>query len=199
MASTYAWMISLTIGLCIIIISAGAGEPTVHMAAAGLVSLAFALVAIWENRSLKFAGRQKAHVAMSTARHTGLVWAWGALALLATYGFNLVRGWPEWWHFFLGFSLAAVGSLVIANMLGRDADANREDPAVMQLGRVLLILQLAGMVVAIVSLFIDGKFPRDVRHADWAGCNIFFFGALSIALISINALLSSESWSSRKA
>ena len=51
---------------------------------------------------------------------------------------------------------------------------------------------LVGMVIAIASLFIDGKFPRDVSHPDWAACNIFFFGALAVAAMCINALLSSK-------
>jgi hypothetical protein len=46
------------------------------------------------------------------------------------------------------------------------------------------------MAAGLVSLFVEGKFPRDIAHADWAGCNIFFFGALAIAAISLDALRS---------
>ena len=77
-------------------------------------------------------------------------------------------------------------------MLDRDAKVERVDKSVMKVGRTLVMVQLAGMLVAIISMFIDGKFPRDASYPDWAGCNIFFFGALAIAAISLNALTTAK-------
>ena len=116
----------------------------------------------------------------------------GAIGLLVIYSLIFEGRWAEWWQFFIAFLFAAVGCIIYANMLTRDADAGREDPAVIKLGRILVMALLVGMVIAIASLFIDGKFPRDVSHPDWAACNIFFFGALAVAAICINALLSSK-------
>jgi FtsH-binding integral membrane protein len=181
-------MIALTLSICAIILTAAVNDPMLHMIASGAVSLVFAATAIREHNTLRAAGASKSVIGSSTARNTGLVWAWGALGIFVTYAFILQQRWPEWWHFFLGFALAAIASIIFSNMLDRDAKADRVDDSVMKVGRTLVLVQLAGVLVAIVSMFIDGKFPRAASYPDWAGCNIFFFGALAIAAISLDAL-----------
>ena len=188
MSSLTAWMINLTLGLCAVIITAGAHQPFLNLLATGLVSVAFASLAIRENKALLEGHESKSAIAGSTARYIGLVWAWGALALLVIYALVFENSWPEWWQFFMSFATAAVGSIIFANMLARDADEGKEDDSVMGLGRLLVKVQLIGMSVGIISLFIDGKFPRDTGNPDWAACNIFFFGGLAIAAICANAL-----------
>lgn len=188
MSSQTAWMIALTLSICAIIIAAGVGRADLHMLASGVVSIAFALTAIREHRTLRAAGASESAIGSSTARNAGLVWAWGALGIFVTYAFILENAWPEWWHFIAGFSIAAIASIVFSNMLDRDAAAGRVDPAVMKVGRTLIIVQLVGVILALVSMLFDGKFPRDPSYSDWAGCNIFFFGGLAIVAISLNAL-----------
>ncbi len=192
MSSLTAWMISLTLSLCTIILAAGANMPGLHMAASGAVSLIFSVLAIREHNALVAAGANKFTIGGSTARHIGLVWAWGALGIFVTYFLILEQRWPEWPGFFTGFILAGAGCLLFAGMLDRDAQEGSKDQSVMKFGRTLVALQLAGVVVGVVSLLVDGKFPRDASHADWAACNIFFFGALAIIAISLNALLSTK-------
>ncbi len=192
MTSLTAWMISLTLGLCAVILTAAVNQPQWHLVATGLISVVFAMMAIRENRALVAEGATRNVIAASSARYIGLIWTWAAIGLLVIYSLIFEGRWAEWWQFFIGFLFAAVGCIVFANMLTRDAEAGREDPAVIKLGRVLVMILLAGMVVAIASLFVDGKFPRDITHPDWAACNIFFFGALAVAAICINALTSSK-------
>ncbi len=189
MGTLAGWMIALTVSVCATVIAAAAGDQLLHMATTGLVTLGLALLAVREHRNLLAAGASESVVGASTARHCGLVWAWGALATLVTYGFTLEAQWPEWWQFLLGFAFAAVASLLFASMLNRDAERGTVDAGLLKIGRTLIIAQIIGMAAAIISLFIDGKFPRDVSKPDWANCNIFFFGALAIAAISINALI----------
>lgn len=188
MSSIMAWIISLTLGLCGVIITAGAHQPFLNLLATGLVSVAFASLAIRENRALLADHANRSVIAASTARYIGLVWAWGGLSILVIYALVYENTWPEWWQFFLSFATAAVGCIIFANMLGRDAEANHEDESVMSLGRLLVKLQLVGMAIGVISLFADGKFPRDTAHPDWAACNIFFFGGIAIAAICANAL-----------
>ena len=189
MSSLTAWMIALTISICAIILSAAVNSPGLHMLASGVVSVAFALTAIAEHRALTAAGASRSEIGSSTARHVGLVWAWGALGLLLTYGAILENLWPEWKQFFFGFAIAATASLIFSNMLNRDRQLGHDDNSVMTVGKILVAMQLLFMIGGIISMFIDGKFPRDVSKPDWAACNIFFFGALAIAAISANALL----------
>lgn len=192
MSSIAAWMISLTLGLCAIILTAGAHQPFLNLLATGLVSVAFASFAIRENRLLTEEGGSRSAIAGSTARYIGLVWTWGALGLLVIYALVFENRWPEWWQFFISFATAAVGCIIFANMLGRDDEAGKEDESVMGLGRLLVKVQLIGMAIAIISLMLEGKFPRDTAHADWAACNIFFFGGIAIAAICANALAASK-------
>lgn len=193
MSSLTAWMIALTLSICAIILTAAVNDPILHMAASGLVSLVFAIVAIREHNALTAAGAPQSAIGSSTARHIGLVWAWGALGIFVTYIFILQERWPEWWHFFLGFAIAAVASIVFSNMLDRDTEAGRVDESILKIGRALIIAQLIGVILAVISMFVDGKFPRAASYPDWAGCNIFFFGAIAIAAISINALRPAKS------
>lgn len=189
MSSLTAWMIALTLSICAIILTAAVNSPGLHMLASGVVSVAFALTAINEHRALTAAGASRSEIGSSTARNTGLVWAWGALGILVTYAAILVNRWPEWPQFFIGFVIAAAASLVFSNMLNRDTEAGKIDNSVMAVGKALVALQLIAVILAVISMFFDGKFPRPVNYPDWAACNIFFFGAIAIAAISANALL----------
>jgi hypothetical protein len=192
MSSLSVWMIALTVSICAIILTAAVGSPVTHMFASGLVSVAFALTAIREHNALLAAGASMSEVGSSTARNMGLIWTWGALGICVTYGLILVNRWPEWWQFFLGFALVAIASIIFSNMLNRDQAAGHSDQSVLSVGRALVWLQLGGVIAGIVSMLIDGKFPRSTAYPDWAACNIFFFGALAIAAISINALMTKK-------
>lgn len=192
MSSLTAWTISLMLGLCAAVLTAGAHQPFLNLLATGLVSTAFASFAIRENRSLVAEGANKTVVAASTARFIGLVWAWAALSILVIYAWVFDGQWKEWWQFFFSFATAAVGCIIFANMMQRDAADGKEDDAVMGVGRLLVKIQLVGIAVGVISLFVDGKFPRDADKIDWAACNIFFFGGVAIAAISANALSSSR-------
>jgi hypothetical protein len=190
MSSLMGSMLALAAAVCATVLAAAAHQPPLHMAVAGVAGLALTFMAIRDRQRLMIAGATTSAVASSTARHLGLVWAWAALAVAATYLLVIETRWPEWWQFFIGFAFAAIASFVFASMLDRDAAAGRGDDTLVKFGRLLVQVQIVGMAAGIISLFVDGKFPRAVNHADWAGCSIFFFGALAIAAISLDALRS---------
>lgn len=184
-----SWILSLAIGLAAIILSAGAGRPLMNFAAAGIVSLAFAVLAVSEHRALERANSAASAVAASDARYMGLVWTWGALALLAVY--NFILNWPEWWMFFAGFAFAAVLSLFVATALERDAASGRDDETMLKLARILGALQVIGMLATVIGLLVDRKMTRyldPVKYPDWVANNIFFCGAAALLLISLYAL-----------
>ena len=190
MSSLMGSLLALAAAVCATVLAAAAHQPPLHMAVAGVAGLALTFMAIRDRQRLMFAGATTSAVASSTARHLGIVWAWAALAVAASYLLIIEARWPEWWQFFIGFGFAAIASFVFASMLDRDAAAGRGDDTLVKFGRLLVQVQIVGMAAGIISLFVDGKFPRAVNHADWAGCNIFFFGALAIAAISLDALRS---------
>jgi hypothetical protein len=161
----------------------------VNLAIAAASAVLFAVLATRQCRGLLDKGASASEVASFNARSMGIVWGWGALTLFAIYGTG-VLAWKEWWHFLLAFVAAAALSLYFASSLKKDAFAGKEDPAMLRIARTLAIVQLAGMVVVMAGLLIDGKMVRylNPRYTDWAANNVFFFGAFAIAVISGYAL-----------
>jgi hypothetical protein len=161
----------------------------IHAGISAGTAAVLAVVAIRQCQMLLAGGSSSSAVAASNARHMGLVWTWGALALILTYASG-VLAWREWWHFTLAFVGAAGLSLWFAATLQKDADAGREDPTLLKLARYVAIVQLVGMAITVIGLIVDGKMVRflNPRYADWAANNVFFFGALAIAAISGYAL-----------
>ena len=187
-------LIAVAFSLVLLVITADGRAADVRMAYAhALIAAATALlvaaVAVRQCRVLLGKGASASEVASSNAWYMGIIWGWAALALIATYGTGVLV-WKEWWHFVLGFAVAAGLSLYFANALKLDAIAGKEDEAMLRIGRYLAIVALFGMVVTMVGLIIDGKMVRflTLRFTDWAANNVFFFGALGIAVISGYAL-----------
>lgn len=192
-ASLIIWGVLITLSLSAMVIAAGARAAVLHMVMAGLVSVGIALVAIFENVKQRSNCASKTEIAAATARNMGLVYIWGALGIALTYG--LVLHWHEWWHFLAAFATAGTLCIAYSNMLARDAAAGRTDAAMLSVGNYLTWAQLVGMVIAIVGMLVDNKLTRyyNPNHQDWAAQNIFFFGAVALALISGFAL-----WAARK-
>jgi len=188
------WAVSIALSVAALVLTAASRAGNIqmayaHMALAAVIGLVFAAVAIRDCRVLLAAGAKYAEVAAANARSMGLVWTWGALVLALTYGTGVLV-WREWWQFFVPLAIAAGVSLAFAATLRRDARRGTEDKGILKLGRNLAAIQLVGMVVAMIGLLADGKMTRflNIRYTDWAANNVFFFGALAIALISGFAL-----------
>jgi hypothetical protein len=198
MPSVVYWLLGIAISVPALAITA-AGRPNnvqlayAHMAIAAAVSLVFAAMAIRECRSMLGSGAAPFEVAGNNARGMGMVWAWGALTLVITYGTGLLA-WKEWWHFFIAFTVAAALCLLFYAALKRSVRFGLQDETTLRWARYLAMIQLVGMIVVMLGLLIDGKMVRfhNPRYTDWAANNIFFFGALALALISGHALKASK-------
>lgn len=190
--SVALWMIALTVSICMIVIAAAMGEPSLLLFMSGLVSLGVALLSVRENASLTAAGASRSAIAASTARNMGVIWLWGAIGILLIYLFILQ--WREWWQLFLGLAFVGVLSLFFGATLRRDAEAGRDDETMLKLGRYLTMAQLVGMVVTVVGLLIDpDKQIMQTTRPDWAANNIFICGAIALAAISAHALMADKS------
>jgi hypothetical protein len=186
MTSAWLWIVSLAVGTAVACGSAAVGGQYVHMALTALVCLGFAALAVWERRRLVLGGSGEPALASATANSMALVWAWAALSMLLTYRF--VLSWHEWWQYVIAAGGVAALCLLFASMMSKDAAAGRQDDTILNIARYLTIGQLAGMLIAMVGMIIDDKMPRDPSEPDWAANAIFFFGAASLAAISVNAL-----------
>ena len=187
-------LVAVALSLVLLVFTADARAEDVrmayvHAAISAATALIVAAVAVRQCRMLLAKAASASEIASSNAWYMGIIWSWGALALIAIYGTGVLV-WREWWHFVLAFAVAAGLSLYFANALKNDALAGKEDESMLRIARYLAIVQLVGMVVTMLGLIIDGKMVRflTLRFTDWAANNVFFFGALGIAVISAYAL-----------
>ena len=187
-------IVAVIIGIvtAIQVYAAGIYLPVVHMILAAALALFIAISCYRDNEKAIGEGRSIWALAQLNARYMGLVWAWGALTLLATY--TLVLSWKEWWQFFAASLAFAALCLLFSRLLTRDGEQGDENSTMLSLSRKLAIAQLVGMIIAMVGLLIDGKMIRYLtpRYTDWPANNVFFFGALALALISLIALRSQK-------
>ena len=199
MTSLIVWMLAFTISICVSILTAAARIPSVHMGVTALVTLAIAIVAVQAFRQLAVSGVSRSALAATTARFIGLVWIWAGVAILFTYQYILV--WREWWQFSGGLLLVGGLCFMLSMVLQRDAAEGHDDENVLKVSRLLNVVQIVGMLAAIIGLVADHKFSfagATVR-SDWAANNIFFFGALAVACIGVNAIASEARLTQRRA
>lgn len=193
MTDLIVWMIAFTIGISVTVLSAAAGNYDLHLGVTAVVTLTIAIVAVQTHRKLMTRKAHRSALAASTSRYIGLVWIWAACALLVTYEFILT--WRESWLFVAGLLIVGALCLGLAHMFDRDGDADKHDETMLSLGRTLNTLQVFGMLIAVAGLVADGKFGPAARGAmkpDWAANNIFFFGAIAVALIGAHALIAEK-------
>lgn len=195
MLSIVAWMIGLGVSVAVLVIAAAAKLYLVHSALCAGIALGIALGAVRELRAAAADGQSRSHLAAHSARHMGLVWAWGALVIIITY--TSVLAWREWWHFALAFIILSGLCLFFSAAL-KSEPSGGEDAGMLSLARYLAIGQFAATVVTMIGLLtfdgrvfkIGGKMLRflDARHTDWAANNVFLFGAIALAAISWMAI-----------
>ncbi|CAN0463736.1 unnamed protein product, partial [Phaeothamnion confervicola] len=160
-----------------------------HMGVAALVAIGFAAVFMRANNRLRASGASQSAVAATTSKFVGYVAAWAAVCLLSVYGTGLIR-WREWLTFTIACAVISALGLLFATMLQRDADAGKDDAGMLKIANGMAVALLAGMVITIVGLIIDGKMVRFLKpeHGDWAANNVFFFSAIALAAIAGYAL-----------
>ena len=172
------------------VIAAAAQMHVTHMALSAVMAMFLAFVASRENDKALAKGENASTIGAINARYMGLVWVWGAVVLVITYG--SVLEWKEWWQFFAVTVVIAGLCLFFSAILNKDASSGSEDSTMLKIARYLAIAQLIGMSIAAVGLILDGKLVRyqNPRYTDWAANNVFFFGALALAMISFIAIRS---------
>lgn len=194
MSSMIIWMLGIGVSVAALVITAAQKMFFVHMAVAALISILVALVSLGESRAADADANAGGAGIDIPLRHMGLVWTWGALALLVTYATDILS-WREWWQFFIAFFVLAGLSLFLSATLRKDAQSGAGDEMLVKVARGFSIFILVAMLITMAGLLIDGKMWRFSTIAgmrrgsqDWAANNIFFFGALALAAISWNAI-----------
>lgn len=193
MVSMVIWMLGIGVSVATLVVMAALQQYYAHMAIAAMISVMVALASFTEVREAEGGTVADSAIGISL-RHMGMVWTWGALALLVTYAFNILS-WREWWQFFIGFFVLAGLCLFLSATMRKDSQSGSQDAMLVKLARGFSIFLLVAMLITMVGLLVDGKMWRFLTEAgvrrgsqDWAANNIFFFGALALAAISWNAI-----------
>ncbi|MEO0797633.1 MAG: hypothetical protein AAFY53_00340 [Pseudomonadota bacterium] len=192
------WTLTIAISIGLLVVTAAARGSGVemayaHMALSAVMGLVFCLMASREVRSVGGSGRNRdAAVSGVLSQYMGMVWAWGALALAVTYGTGVVS-WKEWPGFFVAFAALAAVSFFISQRLLAASEQAAPDDRLLKVSRYLGMGLLAGTIITMLGLIIDGKMVRflETQKApwqDWAANNYFFFGAAALAILSAYGL-----------
>jgi len=190
------WMLSIAFSVMLLVISAAgrASDPQmayVHMTIAAFVALVFALIAMRDTRKLIQDGAPRNAIYASTTRFMGLVWSWTALAIVITYGTGILA-WTNWFNFFLVTMVLAGLCLFLSLTMRNDLKRGMQDDRILQLGGIIAIVQLMGMVGIIVTLGFNRSDLFAVSGTDtWAANHVFLFGALALAATSAYSLKAS--------
>lgn len=193
------WVLIIAISVGLLVVTAAARSTGVemayaHMGLSAVMALVFCLLAWRDARAVSAAGDQRdAAVSGVLSQYMGLVWAWGALALAVTYGTGIVT-WKEWPAFFIVFALLAAVSFFVSRRLLAAAESSAPDATLLKASRYLGMALLAGAVIVMIGLLVDGKMARFLEiqrpnWQDWAANNYFFFGAAALAIISAYGLV----------
>ncbi len=190
------WMLGIGLSIAMLVLAAAFKSFYVHLVVTATVAIAVALGAFAEAQSDKEIGRSSRGTELSTVlRHMGMVWTWGALATIITYGFGILQ-WREWWHVFLVAVAMAGLSLFVSATLRSDVEAKAEDATMFKFARVYAIATVVAMPIVMIGLLQQGKLGRFFTEAghrvgsqDWAATNIYFFGALALTALAWNALI----------
>ncbi|MCB1503479.1 MAG: hypothetical protein KDJ47_00745 [Hyphomicrobiaceae bacterium] len=192
MPSMIVWGIAFATCLSMMMLTAGAKLPLVHLAMGVIIALGIAFAAILENQKLRREGAPKSVIASATARSMGFIYMWAAVVIALTY--LTLFNWHEWWQWFLALALVGTMCIFYSNLLTRDAEAHQDDKTMIAIGNKLTWVQFIGMGIAIVGMLVDGKLTRytNPQLKDWAAQNVFFTGAVGLMVLSAYVL-----WASR--
>ncbi len=183
MSELWIWVAGLAMSVIALVWLAFLNAYGLHTIVAAATALTIAAIALRRAYVARNRGASEAAIARLEAYHMGAIWSWGAVSLTATY--LMVLAWKEWWQFALAFGAAAALAFYLAVRLGKEPSGTEK---LLGAARWLTRVQLAGMALVVVGLIADRK--MDFEWVDWAGNNIFFFGALALGVISLDALKS---------
>ncbi len=192
------WMATIAISVSMLAISAAMGgyDPafaTLHLLVSGMVATIMALLALREARELSSDGETRGLVAANLTRHMGLLWAWGALVLVITYGTGILA-WSAWWQYFLSFMVFAGLCLFLSKILQEDHDAGRPDEKMLRVSLALAVTTLFVVVVASGAIgFARLGGVQAAESAVWAADHVFVFGGLAMAVVASYLLKTSVS------
>ena len=215
MIAILVWTIGLMGSVMLLVVMASMNAYVPHLLLAAFVAILVAVAAYRKNQLELSRGRlSPSKLASINAMYMTILWAWGGIAIGATYlmlpELHEYKWWrKEWWQFVLGFEGAALMSGIFAYLLSKDRDESAitgeettltrmsskdrdesaitgEETTLTRMSRYLAIGQLIAVIATMIGLIYEGK--MDFGWVDWSANNIFFCGAAGLAILSWIAL-----------
>ena len=179
------------VSIMVAVLAAGRGSGWTLALAVALFAVQMLFVAVrlnapfWGPKPPPTEARAAVTCAQSNAVLAALVYAWGAIAMLAVYSLTALT-WRHWWQYGAAMLLiaGAIGVYAYALTAGRESYRSARALEVLM---GLTAAQGIAVVVAIFWLVLSGKIytPR----GDWAANEIFIGGAAMLAMVSAISVL----------
>jgi hypothetical protein len=178
------WVFGTAFAVAIMIVTVAMGYHAGQFALSLIVTMFIAVSAMRHFSVFRAAGTHPSLQAAVIIRYMGMVWAWGAVGLIAIYQFLLT--WDAWLASFVLLLTGALALLFVGKILDRDALENNDDPRVLELVRLVAKGQFVLTCIALGGLLAYGKFSAAAFAGDdaWAAMNILLTTALGLALMS---------------
>jgi hypothetical protein len=115
-----------------------------------------------------------------------IVYAWGAVAILAVYSLSGLR-WQHWWQYGAAMALVAIAVFIYAHLLTAEQATYRHPKA---LSALMWLTVAQGLAVAGVVIYLITSGKLFTPRGDWAANYIFATGSITLAVLSLVAILS---------
>jgi hypothetical protein len=179
-------LLAFVVSIMVAVLAAGRGSGWTLALAVVLFALQMLFVALrlnapfWGSKPPAAEATATVTCAQSNAVLAALVYAWGAIAMLAIYSLTPLK-WQHWWQYGAAMLLIAGAIFLYAYVLTAGRESYRSARA-LEILIGLTTAQGIAVVVALLWLMLSGKIytPR----GDWAANEIFIGGAVMLAMLA---------------
>jgi uncharacterized membrane protein len=184
-------LLASVVSIMVAVLAAGRGSGWTLALAVALFAIQMLFVALrlnatfWGSKPPATEAPASVACAQSNAVLAALVYAWGAIAMLAIYSLTPLK-WQHWWQYGAAMLLIAGAIFLYAYVLTAGRESYRSTRA-LEVLTGLTAAQGIAVVVAFLWLVLSGKIytPR----GDWAANEIFIGGAVMLAMLSAVSVL----------
>jgi MFS family permease len=184
------WLVAaLCASVAVMVFGARHGLPALAAAAAALFAAAMLVVGLRMNRPLwalpedRITSEAAPVAARRNSRLMAITFAWGAAAMFAVYSLTGLR-WYHAWQYGSAMALLAVLAFGYGLAIGRTEGPSRRRMLLLR-GLQLTVIQALAAAGGVLFLIVSGKLMT--MRSDWAANQVFLFGGLAIAGLSVMA------------
>ncbi|MBU2583264.1 MAG: hypothetical protein KJ622_16265 [Alphaproteobacteria bacterium] len=131
--------------------------------------------------ALKANADARLFASQQNARLMAVVYGWGAITILAIYGFTELW-WFHSWQYGSAMGLMAATLLGFEHLLS-DRESQFRSPIALDVSAVLAMAQASGAAAGIGFLVASGKLVSE--KPDWPANHVFLAGGLALIFISV--------------